>query len=443
MTWQNKVVWSEGMFLKPQHFQQQERYFEFLMHMRSLPLEGFFWGFHQLTFDEQALALGKIVITSAQGIFQDGTPFHFPAQGIGPRPLDIPSGTQNQRVVLALPVKRQGMDDVSFEDTADSMARYRVTETKIQDINSIRGKALLMQVCDLRPQLLLESDLTDGWLALGVVHVVERRPDNQIILDKNYIPPFLSSGRQEVLHGYLNEISGLLHQCGDALATRLSQPGRGGAAEVADFLMLELLNRWEPTIKHIAHIGTAHPERLYGMLLQLAGDLSTFNPKKRRPADYPDYDHDNLQHCFGQLIAALRQLPLMLPEQHATQIELHDRNHGFRIAIMPSAELVKSAHFILAVHAAMPAEAIRSHFPNQVKISPVETIRALVGSHMPGVELRPLPVAPRQIPYNAGYQYFELDTTHELWQQLSHSSGLAIHIAGDFPKLQLELWAVR
>ena len=24
----NKVVWSEGLFLRPQHFQQQDRYFE-------------------------------------------------------------------------------------------------------------------------------------------------------------------------------------------------------------------------------------------------------------------------------------------------------------------------------------------------------------------------------------------------------------------------------
>ena len=26
MTWQNKVMWTEGMFLQPQHFQQQDRF---------------------------------------------------------------------------------------------------------------------------------------------------------------------------------------------------------------------------------------------------------------------------------------------------------------------------------------------------------------------------------------------------------------------------------
>ena len=51
MSWQKKVVWSEGMFLKPQHFQQQERYFEFFSHTRNLPVEGFFWGFRELAID--------------------------------------------------------------------------------------------------------------------------------------------------------------------------------------------------------------------------------------------------------------------------------------------------------------------------------------------------------------------------------------------------------
>ena len=57
--------------------------------------------------------------------------------------------------------------------------------------------------------------------------------------------------------------------------------------------------------------------------------------------------------------------------------------------------------------------------------------------------LRLLPVAPRQIPYNAGYHYFELDTGGELWRQLEKSSGLALHVAGDLPGLAMECWAIR
>lgn len=443
MSWQKKVVWSEGMFLKPQHFQQQERYFEFFSHTRSLPVEGFFWGFRELVIDVQALTLGKISVTSAHGVFPDGTPFHFPAQGRTPDVLEIPPNAKNQRVVLALPVRRHGTDEVSFDNAADTLARYQISEVETADTNSTRASASLLQLADLRLQLLLESDLTDGWMALGVAFLIERRSDNQIVLDADYIPPFVTCGKQLVLQNYVKEILGLLHQRGEVLAARLSQPGRGGVSEVADFLMLELLNRWEPLLKHIAHVETIHPERLFATFLQLAGDLSTFAKDTRRPGIYPDYDHGNLKICFEPLMIDLRKSLSMVIEQNAIQIELHDRNHGIRVAIMPSAELVKSASFILAVHANMPAETVRSNFPTQVKIGPAEKIRDLVNFHLPGVALRALPIAPRQIPYNAGYNYFELDTEHELWKQLPRSGGLAMHIAGEFPGLQLEFWAIR
>jgi type VI secretion system protein ImpJ len=57
--------------------------------------------------------------------------------------------------------------------------------------------------------------------------------------------------------------------------------------------------------------------------------------------------------------------------------------------------------------------------------------------------LRSLPTAPRQLPFHAGFHYFELDRGGELWKQLEKSGSLALHVAGDFPALELELWAIR
>jgi type VI secretion system protein ImpJ len=54
-----------------------------------------------------------------------------------------------------------------------------------------------------------------------------------------------------------------------------------------------------------------------------------------------------------------------------------------------------------------------------------------------------MPVAPRQIPYHASYAYFELDQSHELWDQMKGSGGLAIYVSGDFPGLAMEFWAIR
>ena len=62
---------------------------------------------------------------------------------------------------------------------------------------------------------------------------------------------------------------------------------------------------------------------------------------------------------------------------------------------------------------------------------------------LPGVPVHAVPVAPRQIPYHAGFAYFELDQTDALWEQLQNSGGVGMHIAGEFPGLALEFWAIR
>jgi type VI secretion system protein ImpJ len=443
MAWSSKVVWSEGMFLRPQHFQQQERFIEFFAHARALPMEGFFWGFRELALDVDALALGRIAIASAQGILPDGTPFHVPAHGAAPEPLDVTAADKDQLVYLSIPLARQQAEAVTFTDDGQSLARYRVREAEVPDVNSIGGEPAVVQLGEMRLRIQRASDLTDASIGLKLARVVERRPDNQVVLDRAFIPPILASGLHEVLRNFNQELLGLLHQRGEALAGRLAHPGKGGISEVGDFLMLELVNRWEPVVRHWTTVPTLHPERLFAGMLQLAGDLCTHTRSTRRPGTYPAYDHDDLGACFQPLMADLRTSLSMVLEQGVIPIELQDRSHGVRVAVMPSPDLVRTAAFVLAVSAAVPPEVVRARFPAQVKIGPVEKLRDLVNLHLPGVGLRPLPVAPRQLPYNAGYNYFELDTTHDLWKQLDRSGGMGMHIAGEFPELKLEFWAIR
>ena len=99
--------------------------------------------------------------------------------------------------------------------------------------------------------------------------------------------------------------------------------------------------------------------------------------------------------------------------------------------------------FILAARADVPAEELRRRFPAQLKVGPVEKIRDLVNLQLPGVPVNAVPTAPRQIPYHAGFGYFELDQSNELWVQLKTSGGIAMHVAGEFPGLVLEFWAIR
>lgn len=443
MSDRSRVVWSEGMFLRPQHFQQAQRHQEFAQRQLLLGAQGHFWGFHSLMLDTASLAIGKVAIASAAGVMPDGTAFSFPEVGQPPSVVDIAETLKAKRIMLCLPVFRSGSEEVTFEDDGRSLARYQVQDEEAPDQNSVGGDPAPIQTAQLRLRLLPEDEIPEGWMAVSVCRVTERRNDLSVALDEAHIPPFVVAHESSALSGFLRELTGLVHHRGDALAARLSAPGRGGVAEVADFLMLQLVNRYEPLLVHLSRLRTLHPERLYSDLLALAGDLATFTSDARRPADFPPYRHDDLASCFVPLMADLRRSLSMVLEQNAFQIELMERAYGVRVAVIANRELIKTATFVLAVAADLPGEQVRKQFPTQVKIGPVEKIRDLVNLHLPGVTLHPLPVAPRQIPYHAGNNYFELDTASEFWRALERSSGLAIHVAGDFPGLKLELWAIR
>ena len=68
MSINNRVVWSEGMFLRPQHFQQQDRYLEYRIDGRCRGLRSHDWGFSALNIEQGHLAIGKISLTQARGI---------------------------------------------------------------------------------------------------------------------------------------------------------------------------------------------------------------------------------------------------------------------------------------------------------------------------------------------------------------------------------------
>ncbi|CAB5673248.1 Uncharacterized protein conserved in bacteria [Delftia tsuruhatensis] len=437
-----KVVWSEGMFLRPQHFQQQERYLEFFTHARSLAAEPYYWGFRELEVNQEALALGKIVLNRASGVFPDGTPFSLPGQDSMVEPLEVAQTCKNERVFLAFPMRRVLATELSFDDS-EPLARYIAEDAELTDSNAYGGEAALAQVAHMRAQLIPESRITDAWLRLGVVHVLERRNDGTVVLDHRFIAPSITYGQSKLLHSMVDDIAGLLLQRGEALAARVMQPGRGGISEVGDFMMLNIINRWQPKIAHLRDHQILHPERIYGHLLELAGELSTFTRESRRPIAYPVYDHDEPSACFEAVVNDIRRSLSMVLEQNAIPIELHERQYGVRVGVIPDLNLVKQASFVLAVFADLPTDVVRTRFPTQVKIGPVEKIRDLVNLHLPGVKLNPMPIAPRELPYHANYNYFQLDTTNELWDQLQRSSGVAMHVAGDFPGLRLEFWAIK
>ena len=443
MSSHSRVVWTEGLFLQPQHLQQQERRFEHLLAQHTADLAPLSWGFAELEIDDSALALGKLVLARARGTLPDGTRFDIPRVDPAPAALDIAADARDEFIVLALPFARSDAVDFDHDGDAASMARHAIEEIEIRDTALPGERWAPVQIGRPRFRLLPTRRGTEGFVCLGVAQVLERRADGSVVLHRDYLAPSLRVGAAPALQTLVQDILGLLHQRGEVLAQRLAHPGRGGVAEIAEVLNLQAINRHEPVFAHFAAQPSLHPEALYRAMLSLAGDLATFDAPRRRVAQFTPYLQDDLRSSFASVTNELRRLLSLVLEQGAVPIELQVRSYGVRVAIIRDVNLLKAASFVLAVSAQMPAEALRSRFPAQVKVGPAERIRDLVNLQLPGIALNALPVAPRQIPFHAGFAYFELDRGGELWRELEKSGGLALHVAGEFPGLELECWAVK
>lgn len=442
MSWMSRIVWSEGMFLRPHHFQQQERFLEHHIEDRCADLTPFSWGFTHLKIDRQALALGRLAIESCRGVMPDGTTFDIPTHDNPPPPLDIPAEHKGAIIYLALPLSRSGTSQVRFTDQEEGLERYLVDEIDVKDGIAGSSNNSTLQIAKPTIRLLIGDSELEEFAHLAIAKVVERRSDDMLVLDEDFIPPCLDCQVSPRLAGYVKEIEGLLHHRADAIASRLVDGGKG-IAEVADFLMLQVVNRYEPLYTHFCNRVPLHPVTFYEAALELAGELATFTSSNKRPPTFSLYKHQALQETFLPLIRELRRSLSMVLEQKAVSIPLEERKYGIRVASVSDRSLLSDAIFVLAVNASMTADVLQRRFPTQTKIGPVEKIRDLVNLQLPGVGLRILSVAPRQIPYNAGFSYFELDKNNDYWNLLETSGGCAIHIGGDFPGLELELWAIK
>jgi len=443
MSGHNRVIWSEGLFLQPQHFQQQDRYFEQYIETRVRSLVSYAWGFTELEIERDFLKIGKIGFRRLVGVFPDGTPFRMPDDDPLPPPLDIAPAVRDQRLFLALPLRRAGELESARGPVTDELVRQEVREFQAASAAVTTGEPATLEVAALRTRLLLEREANEAYACIPLVHIVECRADQQVVLDEQFIPTILQLRAATRLATVTTELLGLFHQRGEALGGRVAATSRGAASELADFLMLQAINRYEPLLTHFADTGVIHPEAFFQVCVAAAGELATFTTTSKRTPRFPGYRHDHLRETFEPVILSLRESMSKVMTQVAIPIPLEPRKFGISVAIVPDRTLFSSAVFILAARADGPADYVRQRFPTQVKIAPAEKIGDLVRQGLPGVPVVPVPVTPRQIPYHAGYAYFELDQTHELWDQLKNSGGVAIYVPGDFPGLAMEFWAIR
>jgi len=156
VTWENKPVWSEGMFLRPQHFQQFDRHISAQLEGRVSPLLPYAYGLTELRFSQGLLKTGKLVIEKCSGIFSDGTTIPVHEEVADPMALEVKSDKRDAIVHLCIPEARAGAAEVAMDESAQADTRYLASEFEASD--SVYGSASRVAMNVGRLQLSLRCE---------------------------------------------------------------------------------------------------------------------------------------------------------------------------------------------------------------------------------------------------------------------------------------------
>ncbi|EFO30315.1 type VI secretion protein, family [Roseibium sp. TrichSKD4] len=444
MSLRNHVVWRDGLFLKPHHFQQQQRYMEYLVKTRADTLDPYQTGLSRIEINLENLLHGKVLVDYAQGVFPDGSILDIPGETSPPEALDVSTRSiVDQRIYIALPLRLNGVPEVEDAIQPQDNTRMRAVDQEVRDNASVDTEPFMVSVAQYRVRLMLEEEDRSSYTCLPIARIREKRSDGSLVLDDEFLPTAANIEALPTLKKVLDDFVGLLQQRARQISARLGSPGQRGVSDVSDFLMLQTVNRLWPEFRHLSTITGVHPKDLFMTFAKAAGELATFSHDQRMPPAWPAYHHEEPRVCFDPVIASLRQALTAIFEANAIALPLQKQKFGIYTSPIADRSLMQNAIFVIAIKASVQLEKLAKDFPAQTKVSSIEKIRELIQLHLPGVVLQRLPSPPRQLPYHAGFTYFQLDQNSAGWGHMDNASGFAFHVAGTFPDLDMQFWAIR
>jgi type VI secretion system protein ImpJ len=444
-----KLVWTEGLFMTPQHLQQSDQYTESLVHSRVHAIVPYDWGLTEVQFDDRALTAGQIRITKCHGVFPDGTPFFVGDRGedqVEARPLEgaFPAALEALDIFLAVPTPRETAANVALDPAkAGPATRMVASQVSVPDVNTGRNDTVITWGrSNLR--ILFGTEPRDAYETVRVAQLVRDRT-GAIVVKPNYIPPILRIHASDHVMGGMRRILSALVGKQKALSEgrrmRTAASVDFQASDTAKFWMLHTMNSFIPAFSHLVDHGDCHPEQAYVAVASLIGELCTFSPDAD-PTSVPKFNYLELGDVFDPMFEmAMRLITGVLAESY-TVVPLEKRDDGMYLGKFEDPKLPRTHELFLEAKGTDEAT-LRERLPRLLKVGSWTQIGYILNAAMPGVrvaiEYRP----PGAIPIKPGLVYLRVDQAGDYWNDILGSGTIAIYQPIDPQKVDLRLIAVQ
>ncbi len=425
------VVWSEGMYLAPHHFQAQSRYFEDTAAFLAQNLSSYPWGLIHLEMDAKAVANGSVSLLHASGIFPDGLMFDMPSSDARPAIRAVSSlcePTDSEiRLHLAVPVRnRNSPDDNANHPRYSAILRTLRDETNGLDEYDVEFKRKNITI-------VAERELTPDCLALPIARLV-REASGHFRYDGEFIPPLLRVGASESLTHMLRRLLEVIaEKC--AAISRPIQTGKQFEAgslpmDIANYWFLHALHSALPPLRQLVEATHSRPSDCFLELSRLGGALCTFSLDSD-PRTLPSYDHGAPGPAFLALAKHIQQqLEIVVPSNTVT-LQFSPAEPFIHAAPVRDERCLYRSRWVLGVRSSIGGSEQLHLVPRLVKICSARFVPELVKRALPGMTLTYLPVPPSALRAEVDMQYFAIDTTGPCWNHILQTRKVGVYIPGE------------
>ena len=446
-----KILWGEGLFLRPQHFQIQDTYHEQRLNHTIRSTIPFAYGLEALKFDETLLGTHVLALEHVEMIWQDGEIYAAPSRDLLPEPvqLDDLNLRGEMTIHLALPILQPNKKNVAFEE-ATQPSRYHSYLTETHDLFTDATPAEITLVRRRAELKLIESEVDpnhdlDGFLYLPIGKI-KRHSSGSFELDNRFIPPILNIEACDSLVSNLKRTLNVIKAKIKTIQTNNRENEQKliefRSGDIVSFWLVNALNTAHATLGHLLQNPQIHPERLFFELLRLTGSLLTFSTAYE--VDHlPQYKHHNLQESFAQLDVILRDLLDTIISSRYININLKEIRPSYWVGGLESDKITRESRLYIAVSSSMmQTHELVQIVPLRFKVGTTVDVEQRVVSALPAVPIHHLMQVPTAIPVRSGVSYFEVEPHHELYQRMLESETICIYVPSGFQDITIELIAV-
>ena len=326
-SWFYPVQWYEGMLLRPQHFQQDQRYHHHNLHYHLHWNNAYHWGVIHMQFDHSLLVSNGLVrVLKLEAILPNSVVIH-PSE----TPLEIALESKveelqktNHRIYVCF---AQDHD----QTTSNKSQYYSIEPDPVCDLNTGDNP---VPVVRLKPKIWLEADVLPPSHVVSMP-IMEVSYDGKNYKKTDYIAPLLQVGMMTDLGKMCLDICAKIRAKISYLHTL--QEGKDVHAdpqlEMLYDIKCRLLKGLLP-FESLLRSDHVSPFLLFLTLSSLTGDCASFHPATILP-EFPAYDPNNLRVTYQRMIDFISQALESIEETHEI-VFLDQKDRIFYLAPAPS-----------------------------------------------------------------------------------------------------------